>query len=350
MLNVNNLSVEYELQNGSLKAVDSIDFEVKDGEILGIVGESGCGKTTTIKSLLGLLDENGKVSEGEILYNNKNIAEMHEQDLRKEVRWSEMSLIAQSAMAALDPVYKIGSQFSEVIRTHTDMSRKEARNLTKELLKSVDIDPSRIDSYPHQLSGGQRQRVIIALSLVLDPSVIIADEPTTGLDVVVQNQILDLIQEIQEDIDCSVVLVTHDMSVVAEVADRVAVMYGGRIMEIGPTSEVFNRSSHPYTIGLKNAFPTLERNADVNDLVTIPGAPPNLANPPSGCRFKDRCPFATNECETVEPDLHKINNNHAMKCHYPENRDEMREKGDNPEVWSSKSKTIDASARGESND
>lgn len=333
MLQVNDLSIEYQLQDDELRAVDSVDFEVDEGEILGVVGESGCGKTTTIKSLLGLLDSNGRITEGSIMYKGRDISQMTESQLKSDIRWKEISMIAQSAMASLDPVYTIGNQFVEVIRIHTDKSKKEARDQAKELLSAVDIEPNRIDNYPHELSGGQRQRVVIALSLAADPSLIIADEPTTGLDVIVQDQILDLIKDIQQDFGCSIIMVTHDMSVVAEVADRVAVMYGGRVMEIGPVSNVLNESSHPYTIGLKNSFPTLERGVDMSDLVTIPGNPPNLTSPPTGCRFQERCPFSTVQCSDIEPPVHEIAAEHRIKCHYPDKVEEMQVKGDESATW-----------------
>jgi oligopeptide/dipeptide ABC transporter ATP-binding protein len=339
MLELNKLSINYKMREGTVHAVDSIDLTVEEGEILGVVGESGCGKTTTIKSILGLLDSNGVISEGTIEYKNRDISEMTESQLRSEIRWKEIAMIAQSAMASLDPVYTIGSQFVEVIRTHTDKSKSEAREKTKQLLSSVDIEPNRIKDYPHELSGGQRQRVVIALSLALEPSLIIADEPTTGLDVIVQDQILELIKDIQEDFDCSIILVTHDMSVVAEVADRVAVMYGGRLMEIGPVSEVMNDSSHPYTIGLKNSFPTLERGANMADLITIPGNPPNLSSPPSGCRFQQRCPYSTETCINVEPQSHELEVGHRIKCHYPDDVEEMQTEGRRATTWKNKQET-----------
>ena len=336
MLQVNDLSIEYKLQDDQLKAVDSVSFNVDEGEIIGVVGESGCGKTTTIKSLLGLLDSNGRITEGSIVYKGRDISDMTEFQLKSDIRWKEISMIAQSAMASLDPVYTIGNQFIEVIRTHTDKSKREAREQAKELLSSVDIEPNRINNYPHELSGGQRQRVVIALSLAADPSLIIADEPTTGLDVIVQDQILELIRDIQQDFGCSIIMVTHDMSVVAEVADRVAVMYGGRIMEIGPVSNVLNESSHPYTIGLKNSFPTLERGVDMSDLVTIPGNPPDLTSPPTGCRFQERCPFSTEKCSDIEPPVHEIGADHRIKCHYPDKVGEMQVKGDDAATWAAR--------------
>ena len=330
LLEINNVSIEYETEQGNLRAVDDVSLSLNDGEILGVVGESGSGKTTVAKSVNRLLPANGQVIEGEVLFKGEDITTMTEDEIR-ELRWTEISMIPQSAMSALDPVYKIGKQFREVIRTHTDESKQEARERTEEILGRVGLDVGCLSDYPHELSGGQRQRVVIALALVLKPSIVIADEPTTGLDVVVQDNILDLILEIQEEMDNSMLLITHDISVVAEVADRTAVMYGGRIMEQGSTIDIFRDHVHPYTIGLRNAFPALTDSNDV--LPSIPGTPPNLLDPPPGCRFANRCPFATEECE-MEPPTQVISNGHESKCHYSDSRsEEFREIGRRAETW-----------------
>jgi oligopeptide/dipeptide ABC transporter ATP-binding protein len=218
----------------------------------------------------------------------------------------------------------------EVIRAHTDHSKAEARDLARESLTDVDLNPNRITDYPHELSGGQRQRVVIALSLALRPSIIIADVPTTGLDVVVQDSILDLIQRIQDERDISMLIITHDMSVVAEVTDRTGVMYGGHLVEIGDTADIFDQTTHPYTIGLSNAFPSLDQ--DIEELVHIPGSLPDLRDPQSGCRFAGRCPFRTEEC-LEEPPLMTVNGNHEAKCHYVDSADEFRELGKRSETW-----------------
>lgn len=316
-----------------IEAVDDVDLAVDSGQTLGIVGESGCGKSTVIKSIIGILDENGAIRSGNIRLHDEDITQLSTAELNERIRWKEISYIPQDAMAALDPVHTIGSQIVQVIRQHSEHSKREARERTEELLVKVGLDPNRYSDYPHELSGGQRQRAVIALALALEPSLILADEPTTGLDVVVQDEILELLEEIQTDLGCAIVLVTHDMSVVAEVADSTAVMYGGRIMEFGGTETVFNRSAHPYTIGLKNAFPSLERNSDVTQLISIPGTPPNLQDPPSGCRFESRCPFADEKCVKEEPPIIEVPEGQLVKCHYTDQRESFRNRGKSASLW-----------------
>ena len=333
LLTIENLGVAYEEEETVVQAVESVDLTVEPGETLGIVGESGCGKSTVIKSLIRILDENGSIADGQVLFKGNDLAQYSTEELNEEIRWKEISYIPQNAMASLDPVYRIGAQIVEVIRAHTDQSKREAQDRAKQLLNDVGLDEERLYDYPHELSGGQRQRAVIALALALEPSLILADEPTTGLDVVIQDEILSLLADIQAEVNCAIMLVTHDMSVVAEVADTIAVMYGGRVMEFGPTTDVFGESAHPYTIGLKNAFPSLERGSDQSRLVSIPGAPPNLRNPPTGCRFKARCPFSTEECDDVEPPTVEVGDRHQAKCHYTEQAPEFRAKGDSAELW-----------------
>lgn len=333
LLEISNLGVEYDDNNGVVSAVDSIDLSVNAGETLGIVGESGCGKSTIVKSLIRILDQNGSITDGRINFKGTDLTEYSTQELNQEIRWKEISYIPQNAMASLDPVYRIGNQIVEVIQVHTDATKQEARERAETLLNDVGLDSERLYDYPHELSGGQRQRAVIALALALEPSLILADEPTTGLDVVIQDEILKLLDEIQNDLNCAIMLVTHDMSVVAEVADNVAVMYGGRLMEFGTTSAVFNNSSHPYTIGLKNAFPSLEQGRDKSRLVSIPGSPPDLHSPPSGCRFRSRCPFATEECETMEPPTVDVGDGQRSKCHYTDQAAEFRREGSSPNLW-----------------
>lgn len=335
LLEITNLGVEYDDNGGVVRAVDSIDLTVEAGETLGIVGESGCGKSTVTKSLIRILDENGSIADGQIRFKGSDLAEYSIDELNRDIRWKEISYIPQNAMASLDPVYRIGAQIVEVIRAHTDTTKQEARERAQTLLNDVGLDTERLYDYPHELSGGQRQRAVIALALALEPSLILADEPTTGLDVVIQDEILNLLADIQEDINCAIILVTHDMSVVAEVADNVAVMYGGRLMEFGTTSAVFKNSSHPYTIGLKNAFPSLEQGSDKSRLVSIPGSPPDLRNPPTGCRFRSRCPFATDECKRLEPPTIDVGDGQRAKCHYTDQASRFRSQGSSPELWMS---------------
>ncbi|RQH02633.1 ABC transporter ATP-binding protein [Natrarchaeobius oligotrophus] len=333
VVDIDGVSVEYATDDGPVRAIDDVSFRIEEGETLGIVGESGCGKTTLTKAFLRLLDSNGEISEGSITYEGIDLAAASESTLREKIRWKEISYIPQNAMAALDPVYTVGSQVVQVIKLHTDKSTAEARERCAELFKRVDLDPNRMDDYPHELSGGQRQRVTIALSLALSPSVIVADEPTTGLDVIVQDQICDLLEEIQEDIGCAIVFVTHDMGVVSNISDRVAVMYAGRIAEIGRIEDVFERSAHPYTIGLQNAFPRMEEYPSDSTLIEIPGSPPNLVEPPSGCRFADRCPFATDECRSTDPEPVELDDGRRIECLYPDQREEFRTNGSDPRTW-----------------
>ena len=329
LIDIDGLAIEYETPNGPLRAVDGVDLEIREGETVGIVGESGCGKTTFAKSLMGMLDDNGSIVDGSIHYENGEDFATYSEEQFRAIRWKEISYIAQNAMNALDPVYKVGSQIIEVIRYHEGGSKSEARDRAKQLLNDVGLDVSVYSDYPHELSGGQRQRVIIALALALDPPFIIADEPTTGLDVVVQDSILQLIDEIKREKGTSMLFITHDISAVAEVADRVAVMYGGRVVEIGTVTDVFKENAHPYAMGLRNAFPSIH---DEDELVSIPGRPPNLIEPQNQCVFKNRCPFAAEECEDP-PEMHSIHDGHQARCHFTDRAAEFRERSSDPATW-----------------
>jgi len=298
LLEVDNLSVEYETSEGNIEAVKNVSFEIQEGERFGLVGESGCGKTTLAKSIIRLLPENGEVTKGSVKFKSSNgekvdLVTANNKKLR-QLRWEEFALISQSAMNALDPVYTVGDQIIEAIQLHRDVSKSNASGEARELLSRVGIDQDRVDSYPHQLSGGMRQRVMIAMALALEPSLIIADEPTTALDVMTQDHILAQIDDLSEDIGNSLLMITHDISVVSETCDRVGVMYGGELIEVGKLEQVFTDPEHPYTQGLLNAFPSLE--GDESDLITIEGEPPDLTNPPTGCQFYDRCPYREDAC------------------------------------------------------
>jgi len=343
LLKIENLKVEYETDKGNLQAVDDVQINVEAGSIHGIVGESGCGKTTVAKSIIGLLDDNGKISDGEIIFKGQDITTLAEKELSESIRWNEISYIPQSAMASLDPVYRVGSQLIEPVLVHTNNSKKQAKEKARSLLELVNLDENVMNDYPHELSGGQKQRVIIALSLMLDPSLIIADEPTTGLDVIVQDAIIDLLLDIKEEMDCSILMVTHDMSAVAALTDAVTVMYAGRVAETGSTNNVFTEPSHPYTIGLKNSFPSLVLNPAPDSIVSIPGTPPGLIAPPTGCRFEERCPFSTDKCRMEPPDLYSTqckagsndieDQSSLARCHYINKSFEFREKGSDPKIW-----------------
>lgn len=329
LLKLKNLKTYYRMNNKIIKAVDGVSFDLKSGENLGLVGESGCGKTTTAKSINRILPSNGGIVGGEINFQGRDLAKLSEAELNK-VRWREIAMVTQSAMNALNPVYKIGEQMVEAFQTHIKISKEEALDRSAHLFSLVGLEKSRLNDYPHQLSGGMKQRVVIAMAMALDPPLIIADEPTTALDVVVQDGILKQFVYLQNKINSSIILVTHDISVVAELCQRTAVMYAGKIMEQGSTREIFKDAYHPYTLGLINAFPTLE--AAKEDLISIPGSPPNLARDLNGCRFKARCPFATELCEE-DPEIKEVAEQHLVACHYPNKVKEFREKAALPATW-----------------
>lgn len=330
VLEIKNLSTCYNSLAGPVWAVDGVSFSLNYGENLGLVGESGCGKTTIIKSVMRLLPK-GAYSTGEINFKGENLLDMSPAEIRN-IRWDNISMIAQSAMNALDPVYKVGSQIVEAIRIHANVSKKEAWKQAEELFALVGVDKKRLHEYPHQFSGGMRQRAVIAMALALNPDIIVADEPTTALDVVVQAQILNKIREIQQESNNSMIMVTHDISVVADTCDKVAVMYAGKIVEYGTVEEVFQRPYHPYTMGLKNAFADIK--GEKFELISIEGYPPDLLDPPKGCRFADRCPFATDICRTDQPESKEVYKGHKVACHHIDKVEEMREKAALSDTWS----------------
>jgi len=316
LLNVENLSVEYRTETGSIQAVNDVSFEIEAGERLGLVGESGCGKTTVAQSINGLLPDNGEVTGGSIELARKDgsVTDTTQADRStlEDIRWAEIAMISQSAMNALDPVYDVGDQIREAIQFHEKVLKKEARERAGNLIDQVGIDKEHVNSYPHQLSGGMRQRVMIAMSLALDPPLILADEPTTALDVVTQDHILSQIDELSESENISMVMITHDISVVSETCDKIGVMYAGELVEVGPIEEVFSDPEHPYTQGLLSAFPSLDESDD--SLVTIRGEPPDLNEPPAGCSFYERCPYSEPRCETDKPSLTPRGDDRAAAC------------------------------------
>ena len=329
LLELRNLTIEYRTPAGAARAVDGISLSIEKGEYLGLVGESGCGKSTIAKAILGILPRNGSVAGGEILYQGRDIARLPTTELNR-VRWREIAMVPQSAMNGFDPVYTIEQQISEVIDTHVDWSAAQKRARIDEMFKLVGLERGRLRDYPHQFSGGMRQRAMIAMAMVLDPNLVVADEPTTGLDVIVQDQILYRIKQIHAELQKTMLLITHDMAVVAENCDRIAVMYAGKIVEYG-AHDVFERPFHPYTMGLCNAFPDL---ADAGrDLISIPKAPPSLLAVPPGCRFADRCPFATDLCRTEMPPLVEVGAGHLAACHYVDRAPEFRQLARRVETW-----------------
>ena len=302
LLEVKGLKVRFATEDGVVRAVDGVDFELERGKVLGIVGESGSGKSVTAMTLLGLTRDQNAAFEGEVLYKGRDILTMPESQLR-DVRGNEIAMIFQDPMTSLNPVYRVGAQIVEAIVAHEDVSKQQARRRTIDLLKQVGIPSAeeRIDAYPHELSGGMRQRAMIALALSCNPDILIADEPTTALDVTIQAQILALLDRLRTEFDSAVILITHDLGVVASIAHEILVMYAGRVVESGPKRELFYDPQMPYTWGLLGSIPRLDRPKQ-EKLHSITGSPPSLINAPRGCKFRPRCPHAFDRC-TDEPEL-----------------------------------------------
>lgn len=313
LLEVKNVKMFYKLRKGWVRAVDDVSFSLGRGETLGIVGESGCGKTSVAFSIMGLLPPNGKFVDGQILFKGLDIVKLPPDELRK-VRWSNISIIFQSAMNALDPVYKIGDLLIEVLRNKKNMNKHEARARVAEIFELVGLPVSRMDHYPYEFSGGMKQRVIIAMSLLLNPDLIIADEPTTALDVITQNQILEEIKNLQKRFDIAMICISHDISIIAEICEKIAVMYGGKISECADTVSIFKNPHHPYTMALLHCFPSIH--GPLKKLKSLPGRPPNLQNPPAGCRFEPRCPYAKEVCSKEEPPRMDVSKDHYSFCHF----------------------------------
>jgi peptide/nickel transport system ATP-binding protein len=297
---------------GIVKAVDNVSFSLEKETVLGIAGESGSGKSTLAWSIMGLPPPPGRVIGGRIFIDGIDVLSLKEEERRRKILWQKVSMVFQGAINAFNPVYTIGYQIAEPLMLHRGYSKKEALQKAEELVKSVGLNPDVIHRYPHELSGGMKQRAVIAMALALDPPLLIADEPTTALDVVVQAQILNLLKKLKFERKLSVILITHDLSVIAELADYVAVMYAGRIVEYGPIEEVYNNPRHPYTQLLLSSIPRLR--GTIDKLRFIPGEPPDLINPPKGCKFHPRCPFVFDECRVSEPDLITVGENHLARC------------------------------------
>ena len=304
LLEVEGLDVEYELTNDVIHAVSDASFTIQENRYLGLVGESGCGKSTIAQSLISALDSNGEIASGTIRFRGEEIQDLTEAEFKNEYLWNEIAFIPQSAMNSLDPLMKVSEQATKIAKEHTDWSKEEALDRFRELFGVVGLPESRIDDYPHQFSGGMKQRTIIALALFLKPSLIIADEPTTALDVIMQDQILNYLQEIRRDRDLSMLMITHDISVVFENCDDMAVMHGGQVAETGSVVDIYTQPRHPYTILLQRAFPDV-RFRD-RKLETIEGEPPVLREDMDFCSFADRCPWATPECRQGSPPLEPV--------------------------------------------
>ena len=313
LLEVENLSVGYNTKNGYLKAVERVSFDLEEGKSLGFVGESGCGKTTIGAALMGLLPPNGSVREGRIIFEGKDLLETSEVEMRK-IRWGKIAMIFQAAMNALNPVHRVDNQIAEAILTHhPELGKEEALRQVKGLFQTVGIPEMRMRDYPHQYSGGMKQRAIIAMALACRPKLIIADEPTTALDVIVQDQILEETKILQKEFNVSMLFISHDISIVADVCSHIAVMYAGQIVEYGPREAVFNSPAHPYTKALISSYPTLT--GKKSHLIPIPGETPNLIHPPPGCRFCERCTEAGSSCKAEPPLLVEIGPGHKALCH-----------------------------------
>ncbi len=302
LLEVENLTVEFPNRKGTLRAVDGISFEISAGEVLGVVGESGAGKSMTGAAVIGLLEPPGRIAGGQVRLNGRRIDNLSSAQMRS-IRGKEIGAVFQDPLTSLNPLYTVGRQLTETIRTHLPVNESQARERAIKLLEETGIPAARerIDHYPHQFSGGMRQRVVIALALAAEPKLIIADEPTTALDVSIQAQIITLLKRLCKDHGAAVMLVTHDMGVIAETADRVAVMYAGRIAEIGPVADVIHRPQHPYTVGLMGSIPSIE--GDRERLMQIEGAMPRLNAIPNGCAFNPRCPNVFDRCKSERPEL-----------------------------------------------
>jgi peptide/nickel transport system ATP-binding protein len=319
LLEVKDLKTHFRTDDGIVQAVDGVSFEVEKGQTLGIVGESGSGKSVTCLTIMGLNSKKNTITSGQALWKDEDLLTANARRLR-EIRGDEMSMIFQDPMTSLNPVHSIGKQLVEAVQLHRDVSKKVARGRALELLKAVGIPKAeqRIDDYPHQFSGGMRQRVMIAMALVNDPDLLIADEPTTALDVTTQAQILNLMKRLQQDFGSAIIIITHDLGVVAETAEEILVMYAARVVERAHVEDVFNRPQHPYTWGLLGSLPRLD--VDVERLVQIPGQPPSLLRPPRGCRFHPRCPYVMDVCKTEDPRLVPTQRNpaHLQACHLDE--------------------------------
>ncbi len=324
LIEIKELSIQFKTDKGIVPSVNKVTYEIFPGETLGLVGESGCGKSVTAHSIMGLIPKPaGRIAHGEIVFRGEDLARATEKRMR-EIRGGEIAMIFQEPMTSLNPVYTVGDQIMEAIMLHTEKTFEEARVLAIEMLRKVGI-PSpevRVDEYPHQLSGGMKQRVMIAMALSCNPSLLIADEPTTALDVTIQAQILELMQELQKDTGMAILMITHDLAVVAEVCDRVVVMYGSRIVETAKVEELFEHPRHPYTIGLFASIPRIDDDSD--RLTPIPGFVPSPMNFPSGCKFHNRCSKAEHRCTLEEPELREIRPGHKVACHFADESDDIQ--------------------------
>jgi len=313
LLEIRDLAIQYEAENEVVRAVNHVNLTMNKGETLGLVGETGAGKTTIAKSIMRILpDPPAKVSAGEIYLEGKDVLKLSEKEMRR-IRGKKVSMIFQDPMTALNPIYTVGEQIAEVVQLHEKVNKKKAARQAMEMLEMVGIPAARYHDYPHQFSGGMKQRVIIAIALACNPELLLADEPTTALDVTIQAQVLDMINQLKKELGTSVILITHDLGIVAEVCDRVAVVYAGEIVEAGWCEDIFDHASHPYTEGLFNSIPDID--GDVERLNPIQGLPPNPSDLPQGCKFHPRCSYVSECCRTGHVPYQEISPGHFVRCH-----------------------------------
>ncbi len=333
LLRIKNLRTHYRISDGMVKAVDGVSLSIKEDEVFGLAGESGCGKSTLIRTIMRLIPHTAVVTADELTYKGEDLLSLSDKAYRDKVLWRNISMVPQSAMNSLNPVYRVGDQIAEAIHAHSDMARTETTDRVENLFKGVGLQPSLTRNYPHEFSGGMRQRAMIAMSLALDPGLIIMDEPTTGLDVLVQERILRELKEIRQKSAAAILLITHDISVIAEMSDRIGIMYAGRIMEQADAMELFNEPYHPYTLGLKNAFPSIR--ALDRELISIPGSPPDLIKDIPGCLFASRCPFEIQECKQTRPADLEVRPNHFVHCIRTDHVEEFRKLAGDKKTWQS---------------
>ena len=317
ILKIEDLVIQYDTDSGCVHALNGLSLTLREGETLGLVGETGAGKTTLARSIMGLIQcPPGKIVSGKILYRGEDLLTMKEKH-RQSIRGKEISMIFQDPMTSLNPVTTVGDQIAEAVMAHEKISKKQAWEKALEMLETVGINRERASDYPHQFSGGMKQRVIIAIALVLNPKILLADEPTTALDVTIQAQVLDTIQALRKKLDMSMILITHDLGIVAQTCEQVAIIYGGEVVEYADVFTIFENRTHPYTQGLFNSIPKL--NEDVNRLVPIEGLMPDPTNLPTGCKFCTRCQYATDRCREEHPEMIDVGNGHLVRCFRAEN-------------------------------
>ena len=330
LLSVRNLSVEYRTQSGTVYAVDNVSLDIDAGQQLGVIGESGCGKTTLMRALVRVLPRNGRITGGEIFFKGRDLLELPPTEMR-DMRWQEIATIPQASMDSLDPVRRVGQQLEKLLKVRGGLSAGQARKRAISLFELVGLDPERLSHYPHEFSGGMKQRAIIAMALSLNPRLLIADEPVTALDVIVQHQILEVLRHLQKELNLTVMLITHDISVVAQLCNEVSVMYAGRIVERAAAETFFRAPNHPYSLGLQQAYPNLLQPRET--LVSIEGYPPDLRQPPGGCRFARRCPLALAECREDDPVLREIAPGHFAACLRSDEMETLRGQAEDPLFW-----------------